>query len=182
MLETAEESSNFLAESSIIQQIIVMLITGLETYLEKRYIELCVDAEVSREDIAGALSSVHGKFTPQDLIQMASSEDCEIQELVRRSDFNLQDITTAHNLYYETFGFNLQNHLNETGNRGAIERNIQFRHKIIHEAVDVSILNVDRFPSQDPIFSNTDYGEEVIAVFAEVIDELHDETEDTIQV
>ncbi|MEE6209608.1 hypothetical protein U3A55_05515 [Salarchaeum sp. III] len=176
LLRVAEDTDDFLIESTLVQQIIVMLVTGLETYLEERFIEMCSERGVQEEEIANAMASVYGPVSDEALLDRAEKKGIPIQELAREQQINFQDISEAHEIYSRAFGFNLQDCLNNTGNRGLIERSIDARHTIIHEATDMTILNIDRVPPQEPIFASHEYGLEIINTFSETIDELHQDT------
>lgn len=177
LLEVAEETERFIIESTIVQQIIVMIVTGLETYLEERFVELCSELEIPDSEIATAMSSVYQPVSSDELIDLARDRGIPIQELAREQYVNFQNISEAHNIYSNAFGVSLQDMLNNTGNRGLLERNIDARHSIIHEATDMTIINVDRVPPQEPVFSDHDYGLEVIIGFSETVEEVHQNTE-----
>lgn len=176
LLEAAETSDGFLFESTLVQQIIVMLVTGLETYLEERFIEMCSERELQDEEIAKAMASVYGPVSDEALLERAEKKGVPVQELAREQLINFQDISEAHKIYSKAVGYNLQNSLNRTGNRGLIERCIDARHSIIHEATDMTILNIDRVPPQEPMFANYEYGLGTIDKFSDTIEELHQDT------
>lgn len=169
----AETTDEFLIESTLVQQIIVMLVTGLETYLQEWFIEMCSERELQDEEIANAMASVYGPVSDEALLERAKKNGVPVQELAREQLINFQNISEAHKIYSRAVGYNLQDSLNNTGNRGLIERCIDTRHSIIHEATDMTILNIDRVPPQEPIFANHEYGLEAINKFTDTIEELH---------
>jgi hypothetical protein len=177
LLEVARDNDEFLIESTVAQQIIVMLVTGLETYLEERFIELCSEKNISDEEIASAMASFnYGEVSKDDFLDQAEDRGISIEELARDHFLNFQDIDEADKVYSQTLGYDLQAHLNNTGNRGVIERNIDARHSIIHEATDMTIINIERVPPQDPIFANSDHGLKVIETFSDTVAELQEST------
>ena len=53
---------------------------------------------------------------------------------------------------------------------------IRFRHRIVHAARDLTILNYDEIPKKDPIFANKRTLEEARDAFVEFVGTIHEYT------
>lgn len=163
------ESQEYYAESILSQQVIVMMVTALETYLQERFVE--VGNQVPDDECISVLAT-ESQFTEED-IRTKSVMVGSVSEVAREHSFNFQDISEADDLYNSLFDFDLECLINETGNRGILERNIQYRHKIVHGEVNTGILNFDKMPKQDPVFSNTEHVNRIKPRFVETVEKIH---------
>lgn len=160
----------FYSESILCQQAIVMLVTGLETYLQERFVELGV--RIEDDKIISALTA-NSQYSDAEIIDMMGSNS-SIATVARESSFNFQNIGEASDLYNAAFDIDLNQIINKTGNRGVIERNISYRHSIIHDALNTGILNYERLPKQDPVFANHDHLRKVIPAFVECVESIEE--------
>ena len=59
----------------------------------------------------------------------------------------------------------------------SIKKYIALRHKIVHSKYDMTVLNFDRVPPEEPIFANMEFIQQARDDFIEFMETLHRETE-----
>lgn len=55
-------------------------------------------------------------------------------------------------------------------------RCIDFRHKIVHLGRDMTVLNFDRVPPQEPLFAKKEVIEKFVDAFVTYVNALHEQT------
>ncbi len=174
---------DFLFESTLVQQIIVMLTTAFEVYTRTRFLEL------EREGKPLDMEALYSRFIPKRYREQFKEE---IREIAReqgktelevfiegidgRRPINFQDWDSFKDAYNKGYGLKI----GETGIPNEIllevQRFIKWRHKIIHSKDDQTIINFEEVPPAEPIFTNKDLAEKGLNVFQKFIEELHKNT------
>jgi len=173
---------DFLFESTLVQQCLVMLVTGFEVYARTRFVEM--EKEGRKPNIEGIIKEFAKKESVKEEIEdYAKSMGKSLLESmleVRKGKgvINFQNWEDCKTAYNKAYGIKFAKILNL---KGGILENIQkyiaLRHKIIHSKYDMTVLNFDRVPPEEPIFANMVFIEQTRDDFIEFMEKLHRETE-----
>ncbi|MEM1643464.1 MAG: hypothetical protein QXO91_00675 [Desulfurococcaceae archaeon] len=165
-------SGDFLFESTCVQLGIVLLVSALETYLKKRFLEL------EREGWTANFDALCEEIFPlkyrekrrEEIEEKAIAQGrSKLEVLVEEArEMNFQDINKYKRVYNACYGIKIGELVNSELME-KVRRFILFRHKIVHGARDLTILNYDEIPQKDPIFANKRTLEEVRDTFIEFI-------------
>jgi hypothetical protein len=171
---------DFLFETTIVQQCIVMLVTGLEVYAKNRFIEMerngripnsealmkeFASSENMRRDVEN-YSSCHNVSLLQALIQVRGNGAINFQDWEKCK----QAFNKGHNIKFVEIK-DLNPVIIED-----IRRYCQWRHKIIHSIKDMGMLNMEEVPPKEPIFANKEFFEKARDGFVNFIEKLHKQT------
>lgn len=173
---------DFLFESTLVQQCLILLVTGFEVYTRTRFVEM--EKEGKRSNIEGLMKEFAGKKSVKDEIEYyaKSMEKSLLESLLEAKKakglINFQNWEVCKTAYNKAYGIRF----GEIPNlKGGILENIQeyiaLRHKIIHSKYDMTVLNFDRVPPEEPAFANKEFIEQTRDNFIEFMEKLHRETE-----
>jgi hypothetical protein len=157
----------------VANMIIVMLATGSEAYCKTRFLELEGEGITPNYDELRKLFSLR---VFEEIKREASQKNISIAQLIvdqRRIDFgNYERCKEAFNKGYGIkFGeLGISNQILEE-----IQRLINYRHRIVHVSPLIGMLNQDKVPLEEPIFS-TNYVKNAIEVSKLFIENLHQAT------
>lgn len=161
---------DYLFETTIYQQILVMLVTWIEVYWKTRFIELLDEKNINDDNIIK-------KFIPNKLINyieelndMNNWKEKVLKILYdRRINFqNFEDFKSAFNKWFSinTWSFD---------NLKKIKEIFQIRHKIIHTKNDMAILNQYEMNNrwEQPKLLNNDFVKKNINIVDDFINNFH---------
>jgi len=177
------KKGDFLFESTLVQQIIVMLTTAFEVYIRTRFLEL------EREGKPLDMEALNNRFIPKRYREQFKEEVREIarnqgrtelevfiEVINRKRSINFQDWNSFKDAYSKGYGLKI-------GVIGIpneilleVQRFIKWRHKIIHSKDDRTMINFEDVPPAEPIFTNKDLAEKGLKIFQKFIEELHKST------
>jgi hypothetical protein len=173
------EKGDFLFESTLAQQIIVMLVTAFETYAQTRFVELEEEGKVVN------MEELYDRFIPkkyreqfkEEIKEVASRQgNTELELFIERRQINFQDWESFKDGYNKGYGLKI----GEIGIPNDIllevQKFIKWRHKIIHSKGDQTMINFEEVPPKEPIFTNKDLAEKGLNIFQKFINELHKRT------
>ncbi len=181
LLDNSKNSTGYLFEVVLVNQALVMLATGFETYCKRRFLEM--EAEGRAINFQKLAKRFHSKREIEKglidtLVKDASEQRKTPSGLVierGRIDFGNYDnckraYSTAYNI---SFGkdLNVSNQLLEF-----IQQIILYRHRIVHISPMIAMLNQGQVPPKEPVFSKTELGQESLNKFDEFIHALHQAT------
>lgn len=172
MLSLADED-DFLAESTLSQQVVINLVAALEAYLQKRFVEIAENQKLSLQDLVDATFSEVSFKDKTKYRKSLEKEDEPKIAVSERHEINFQSIDAAHRIFMNTFSINIKKFLSENELYEGIARTLEYRHKLIHEPRDNTIINREKIPSEDPKFSDKDYAESKIELFRSFFQEFH---------
>ncbi len=170
-------SDDYIYECICSNLVIIMLITGFETYCKSRFLEL--EGEGVNPDfnklVAKFLSQEERKRNvDQAIVLEASTEGISpTKKLVNQKRIDFQNYDRCKKAYNKGYGIKFgelnitHSHLEE------IQRLIRFRHRLVHVSPSISMLNQDRVPPEEPIFSKKEYSLSAIEILQTFIQELH---------
>lgn len=170
---------DFLFESTLVQQIMVMLTTAFEVYAWTRFVELEKKAKTVN------IIELYNRFVPtkyreqfQEEINEAASKQrrTELEVFLERRSINFQDWESFKDAYNKGYGL-------KTGEIGIpndilleVQKFIKWRHRIIHSKDDQTLINFEEVPPAKPIFTNKDLAEKGLNTFQKFINEFHEST------
>lgn len=169
---------DFLFESTLVQQIIVMLTTAFEVYAQTRFIE------VEKEGKIVNMEALYNRFGPKkymeqfkEIRESASKQGkTELEVFIERRRVNFQNWEDFKDAYNKGYGLKIM----EIGIPNDIlldvQRFIKWRHKIVHSKDDQTIINSEEGPRAEPIFTNKDLAEKGLNVFQRFINRFHEST------
>ncbi|MFB6099638.1 MAG: hypothetical protein ABEK16_00040 [Candidatus Nanohalobium sp.] len=170
------EGEDFLAESTITQQVVINIVTAFEAYLQKRFVEIAEEKNMNLQElIDNTFSKVSFKQKKQYRKAIEKEKEPKVA-ISERHEINFQSIDTTHNIFFNVFSINLKQFLSQRDMYEGIARTLNYRHKIIHEPRDNIIINKEKLPKEEPGFSDKDYAEEKIEEFRNFFEEFHDFT------
>jgi hypothetical protein len=173
ILLTGKSPEGHIFDVVVANMIIVMLATGLEAYYKTRFLEL------EGEGIAPNYEEL-GKLFPsrvfEEIKREASQKSVSMAKIIvdhRYIDFgNYEQCEKAFNKGYGIkFGeLGIPNEVLEE-----IQRLINYRHRIVHVSPLIGMLNQDKVPPEEPVFS-TNYVKNAIEISKLFIEGLHQAT------
>lgn len=177
------KKGDFLFESTLVQQIMVMLTTAFEVYTRTRFVEL------EREGKTVNMEALYNRFVPkryreqfkEEVKEIASKQgktelEVFIEGIDGRRPINFQDWEAFKDAYNKGYGLKI----GEIGISNDIllevQKFIKWRHKIIHSRGDQTMINFEEVPPAEPIFTNKDLAEKGLNIFQKFINEFHEST------
>ncbi len=180
ILLKGKSSEGYIYDVVTANMAIVMLSTGIEAYCKTRFLEL--EGEGIDPDYAELEKEFFSRWEREkgvfeEIKKEATLKSVSVlQELVRRRciDFgNYDDCKAAFNNGY---GINFGEHLGVSNKAlEEIQRLIGYRHRIVHISPLIGMLNQDKVPPEEPVFS-TKYVKNAIEISKSFIEGLHQAT------
>ncbi len=170
---------DFLFESTLVQQIIVMLTTAFEVYTRTRFVELEKESNaVSMEALySHFLSKKYREQFKEEIRESANKQrKTELEVFIEKRCVNFQNWEDFKDVYNK--GHNLKIMDVRVSNDALLDVQmfIKWRHEIIHSKDDQTMKKNEEIPSAEPIFANKDLALRGLAAFKEFISEFHKST------
>jgi hypothetical protein len=182
---------DFLFETSLSQQALVMLVRGFEVYSKNRFVEMGTELEKQAKSprIDLLLSRFAKRQKPRDEVRSYAQEGgiSILESMVRvprrsgqKGVINFQNWDDCKRAY--SLGYNIQfgkipDLRSDILQR--IQQYIKWRHKIMHASEDTTVLNFENVPQEEPVFANFALVERATKDFTEFIEKLHAQTNKT---
>lgn len=175
-------SKNHLFNTILLQQCLVILVTGFEIYTRSRFIE--IEKECKIPNIEALMNEfVKKDYLKENVQNYAKSKEKSLLESILKvkrgigliNFQNWHDCKKAYNIAYGIKFGEIQEIKNKILMN--IQNYIKLRHKIIHSIKPITVINFDRIPQEKPIFLNKKYIEQTKEDFVQFIDKLHKLTE-----
>lgn len=172
---------DFLFESTLVQQCLVMLVTGFEIYAKERFIEMAKKGK--NPDIEALMKEFINREPMKEEIEhhaiITGKSFLESMLKVRggRGVINFQNWEDCKAAYSKGYGIKFGEIPDlRSVVLGHIRDDIELRHKIIHSGNDMTILNWDSVPPEEPIFAKKEFIEQARDAFVEFVERLHNLT------
>ncbi|OKY78309.1 MAG: hypothetical protein BTN85_0797 [Candidatus Methanohalarchaeum thermophilum] len=177
IIDLLKEEDKFIVESTIVQQSIVSVFAGIESYHKKRIEELTKENLDSFEPVFDKIELRESKR--KEVRQKAKNEDKDTMEALSQcTNLNPLNIDTIAKIFEDLFNVNYREIINNGNYRPKIERFNHYRNNIVHKPEDTTILNFDKTPQQDPIHAKLETLIKIKELVEEFINELHKKTID----
>jgi len=180
ILATGKSSLGYKYEVVLTNLTIVILVTGLEAYMRKRFIE------IEKEGITPNTDALIKAFYPKEEREKGIDASLEseakttkvsvLQQIINRilSTFKIISIVNVHitNGYGIKFG-----HLGlSTKKLKELQSYIRYRHKIVHISPTLGVLNIERVPPDKLVFPKNETALKAKECFKEFIILVHKAT------
>jgi len=161
--------------------VITILVTGFETYCGRRFIEL--EEEGMRADFTSLASkfltrSEHEHGQAEAIVDEAAREGITpARKLVEERRINFQSYDNCKTAFNKGYGIRFGVDLDISNTvLEELQQLIGFRHRIIHVSPITAMLNEDRVPPEEPVFSNAKYAQDALTTFDSFVQALHSAT------
>lgn len=177
VLNEIDTDENYLREVVISNSILMMLVTGLENYGKKRFVEL--EREGIRPNHDGLIGSIFSnrqiKNNLPDFLREEAAEQgiTFIDYLVSDRRINFQNYNQTKRVYKATYDIRFGDIEVSSQDLERLQILITYRHKIVHISPLITMLNQEELASKEPEFSNKELATDSIHLFKEFIDGFH---------
>ena len=171
---------DFLFETTCVQAGIVLLVSGLEAYFKRRFIELEKEGWKSNVDtlFKTIFSSKYLESRKSEVIEKARSEKKSILNiLVEKRYINFQNLDECKRVFNACYGLKFGEIFKEKPQLiEKVRKIIDYRHKIVHSGRDVTVINYEEVPDKPPMFASKQLLEEILKNIEEFINVFHKAT------
>lgn len=180
ILSTGESTEGYIYEVIVTNLTLAILVTGFEAYTKKRFLEL------EQEGLTPNIDAIIDTFYPRKereagikVLLESEAHDVGIsvlQHIVDRGAINFQNFKNCKRAYNKGYDITFGN-LDLSGKAlKFIQLYIKYRHKIIHVSALQGMLNQEKVPPAEPVFSNKETAEKAKECFNSFIESLHQAT------
>jgi hypothetical protein len=173
------KAGDFLFESTLVQQIIVILTTAFETYARTRFAELEKEGKsINIEELYKRfISKSYREQFKKEIEEIAGREGrTQLEVLIDKRNINFQDWESFKDAYNKGYGLKIGGICVSSDILLEIQKFIKWRHKIIHSKDDQTMINFEDVPPAEPIFTNRNLAERGLSIFQEFISTFHEST------
>jgi len=171
---------DFLFETTCVQAGIVLLVSALEAYFKKRFLELEQEGWKPNLDelFRSIFSSKYLESRKNEIFEKAQSEGKSVIEiLVEEGYVNFQNLDECKRAFSSCYELKLGEIFKEKPRLiEKIRRIISYRHKIVHSGRDVTVLNYEEVSEKPPIFSSMELLKEAMQDIIEFVNTFHEKT------
>ena len=148
-----------------------VLVTGFEAYCEKRFTEL------QGEGIYADLPKLVRKFISREDADLIRNLGVDQQLEAVADRINFQNYANAKLAFNKGYGISFGKDVHvPTSVLEELQQLIRYRHKVVHVSPRLGMLNADRTPEQEPVFSNLQFLSNARLIFERFIPALHEAT------
>ena len=153
-----------------------MLVSGMETYLQKRFLELeteewTADFDLLCSKIFSAKYLGQRKLEAEERAELETISKLEALFQTARSEMSFQEVKKVRRSYKHCYGIDLDEII-PAELMNEIDKYVHYRHRIIHAAADLSILNNDKVPPEEPEFAKKETLEKAKSTFVLFIEKF----------
>jgi len=180
ILLKGKSSEGYIFDVVAANMAIVMLATGIETYCKTRFVEL------EGEGIQPNYDELEKEFFSRSEREKGVFEEIKkeaalrgvsaVQELINRRRIDFGNYDHCKRAFNKGYGIKFGEHLGVSNQiLEEIQKLIRYRHRIVHVSPLIGMLNQDKVPPEEPIFS-TKYVKNAIDISKSFIKSLHQAT------
>ncbi len=158
----------------------VMLITGFETYCQKRFLEL--EKEGIAPNIEALVMTIYPKRDRDaDILKVlkqdaADNHQTVAAEIVSRGAINFQNYDSAKRAFNKTYGLRFGDIGLPSEILDSIQHFIRYRHRIIHVSPLIGILNQPDVPPEEPVFPTVELARKAAGEFDAFVSAVHNQS------
>lgn len=180
ILGTGKSDKGYLFECVVTNLTLSILVTGFESYLQKRFIELEEEGIIPEEDelIFFLFSKKQKDNNFYDIIKSdaKTSKISVLKYLSNKRYINFQNFDVFKKVYNKTYGITLNSCNIDSRLINSIKKYLAYRHKIIHISPTIGLLNQNNVPPEEPVFPNEKLKLEAINKFDKFITLFHEKS------
>ena len=180
ILGTGKSEKGYIHECVVTNLSLSTMVTGFESYLKKRFLEL--EGEGIVPDIESLLDSfLTTKEKDNDMHEIIKEEASQsnisiLKYMVQKRRINFQNFATVKKVFKKTYGLTLESAGIDSRHIVPIKKYLIYRHRIIHISPLLGILNQADVPPDNPEFPKESFKTEALEIFNEFITRFHTAT------
>ncbi|MBQ2592025.1 MAG: hypothetical protein II567_01920, partial [Candidatus Riflebacteria bacterium] len=165
-LKSGESKLGYIYSVAIANVSIITLVSGFETYLKKRFIEIADEGyKFNKQEL---LNYFRKKYNYEE------SQNFTLKELIDKTKPNFQNWEISKDLYNKAYSLKF-GEIVSSSSIEEIKRCLKFRHRLIHVSLNINMVNELNVPPEEPFFS-PQYLPIAKYHFNEFIQKLHNKT------
>ncbi len=176
ILKTGKSDEGYIYESLLANMIILILVTGFESYTKKRILELEEGGIVIRTD--NFFSDYQKKSEKFKIYQEESQKDniTLLKYMIDKRIINFQNFKECHHLFDKLINISFYHLGIDRDSLEKLKEFIIFRHHLIHSSILNNIVNESKLSTEAPIISDQKLATKAIDIFDLFINKLHNKT------
>lgn len=181
LLANSRGSAGYLLEVAIVNQILVMLVTGFENYCRRRFLEMELEGRaINFERLARRFHSK--REVEKGLIEVLKQDATELGKtpttyMIEKRRIDFQNFDYCKRAYSTGYGISFGRDLGISNQvLEFIQCLIRYRHRIVHVSPMIGMLNQESVPAEDPVFPKVEFGQEALDQISKFIGALHQAT------
>lgn len=166
-------------EIIIVNLSILSLVSGFESYLKKRFLELEKEGiEINYEKIYSFILTKDEKDNMNEIITEASKNNIsELEFLINeKGKINFQIYDNVKKTFSKAYNIKISDLEIDSKDIEFLKRIIQYRHKITHVSPMLPVLNADKLKSEETEYSTIKLLEKAIEIYSNFINKFHNKT------
>jgi len=181
ILWTGQSGEGFAFEVVQANLTLSMLVTGLESYAKTRLLELEREGlhpnwRRAFSTFASAAERKSGRLAELEAESQVSHSSI-LEAVVVAIRVNFQNYDHLKRIYRAAYGIKVADLGLKATTATELGRFIHHRHRVLHVSPLLGILNEDRVPPEEPIFSNRATADNAVACFTAYVQALHNATQ-----
>ncbi|RCW48719.1 hypothetical protein DFR80_1673 [Halanaerobium sp. ST460_2HS_T2] len=176
ILKSAQSDKGYMYDVVVSNFIISSLVTGFETYGKTRFIELEKEGiEPNIEELENRVFSSYEKEIdlPEKYKDKSTRENISYIEIIAQEKINFQNFNECKRAFNKAYGLVFGEIIHNTNKINELKKIINYRHRIIHVSPLITMLNENKVPEEEPVFSNDSLSTEAVEVFKYIVDQIH---------
>lgn len=178
LLANSHQTAGYLFEVVVVNQVLVMLVTGFETYCKRRFLEMEMEGrDINFEKLARRFYSKREiEIGLIDALRKDAGEEGKTPTnlMIERGQIDFGNFDNCKRAYSTGYGISFGKNLGVSNQvLEFLQRIIQYRHRIVHISPMIGMLNQGRVPPEKPVFSKAELGQQALERFDEFIQALH---------
>lgn len=171
------EEKDYMFRSIATNLTLGMLVTGFETYCQKRFLEL--EAEGITPNVDALVTAFYPKRDRDaDILNVLKQDAADngktvATEIIGRGVINFQNYDSAKRAFNKAYGLRFGDLDIPSELLDSVQRSIKYRHRIVHVSPLIGILNQPNVPPEEPVFPTIELARKVASEFDEFISGLH---------
>ncbi len=180
VLATGQSTEGYIYEVVATNLTLAILVTGFEVYTKKRFLEL--EQEGLAPDTAAIIETFYPKKEREAGINALLESEAQdagvsvLQYIVDRDAINFQSYNNCKRAFNKGYGIKFGNLGCSSNTLESLQSYIRYRHRIIHVSPSLGMLNQEKVPPEEPVFSKKETAEKAKERFNEFIEALHNAT------
>ncbi|MAO10951.1 MAG: hypothetical protein CMC07_08740 [Flavobacteriaceae bacterium] len=180
ILGAGKSENEYIHECVVTNLSLSIMVTGFESYLKKRFLELEEEGIAANTDklFDSILSSKEKKNNFQKVIieEAMQGKISILKYIVQNRRINFQNFNDLKKAFKKTYGLTLTSAKIDSSLIVPIKKYLVYRHRIIHVSPLMGLLNQPDVPPDEPVFPKESLKREALGVFNEFITLFHNAT------
>ncbi|MBC2855680.1 hypothetical protein H3N56_04100 [Cetobacterium sp. 2A] len=166
-------------EIIVVNLSILSLVSGFESYLKKRFLELEKEGiEINYDKIYSFILTKDEKENMNEIIEEAAEKNISELELLinEKGKINFQIYDNVKKVFSKAYNIKISDLEIDSKEIEYLKRIIQYRHKITHVSPMLPVLNADKLKVEETEYSTINLLEKAIEIYSNFINKVHSKT------